>query len=94
MPSTGREYATIPVNVPATVPLEVSFDGGLVWHPATRPTDWACRILVAGPNAAPSTTEPTVALHAGYNPVTVRLAGNPELVIREAGTIFVFTLRQ
>jgi hypothetical protein len=90
--ASGREYATLPVGgALADVDLDVSFDGGTTWHRADRPSDSAARVLVAGPTAT-GNPPGTAVLRMGRNPLAVRLSSSPEVVIREAGTIYVFAL--
>lgn len=88
--STGREYARFTVSAPAALPLDVSVDGGLTWAAMERPSDTEARVLVAGP-ASLDNPAGTVMLAAGLNPVLVRLASTPEVVIRPAGVIHVYT---
>lgn len=87
LPVNGREYAHFAVNVPASVALEVSFDG-LVWTPLARPDDATAAVLVAGPDATDSPPG-TVVLTRGSHQAVVRLVALPEIVIRQAGTIYV-----
>lgn len=91
LPASGREYATFPVNVPLTVPLDVSFDGGATWTVLTRPSDDTAQALLAGPTASENPPS-TVVLGLGHHRAAIRLNANPEVVIREAGEIFVFDL--
>lgn len=86
---SGREYASFPVNVPASVGLDVSFDRGTVWVRADRPSDSTARVLVAGPDATANPAG-TVVLQLGPNDALFRLQASPESVIRSApGTVFV-----
>ncbi|WNO26020.1 hypothetical protein SEA_WILDWEST_1 [Arthrobacter phage Wildwest] len=89
LPASGREYARFPVNVPASTALEASFDG-VTWAAMERPNDSTARILVAGP-AATGNPLGTPVLTLGHNAALVRLTSNPEVVIRSAGSIYVYT---
>lgn len=89
LPASGREYARFPVNVPASTALEVSFDG-VAWAAMERPNDSTARVLVAGPAATGNPTG-TPVLTPGHNVALVRLISNPEVVIRSAGSIYVYT---
>lgn len=84
----GREYARFTVAVPATTPLDVTFDGGTTWVAMERPSNTEARVLVAGPNAVNNPVG-TVVLPAGRNPVHIRLVASSENVVRTAGSIYV-----
>jgi hypothetical protein len=89
LPASGREYASWPVNAPASTPLDVSADDGISWHPTERPADNVARVLVAGPSA-PSNPPSALVLPLGRNDLLLRLSSTPEVVVRRAGTIVVF----
>ena len=89
--TTAREPAVFPVSAAVEVPLEVSFDGGLTWHPMAR-DDGTATVAVAGPDAEDNPPD-AVVLHSGHNPAAIRLTNVPWVVIREAGEVFVYTLK-
>ena len=85
----GREYATWTVTASGTVTgLEVTFDDGATWTALAAVDATTFRVLVAGPDA---TTNPdgTVVLAAGRHFAMTRLTDNPEVIIRDGGTIDV-----
>lgn len=86
---TGREYATwtITASDPVTG-LEVTFDDGTTWAALDAVDATTFRCLVAGPDA---TTNPvgTVVLALGRHFGQIRAVDNPEVIIRDAGTIDV-----
>jgi hypothetical protein len=84
----GREYAHIPVVTAIGVSVEVSFDNGLTWNSAERPSDTEARVLVAGPDAQ-SNPAGTVVLDLGRHPVHVRVLPASEDIIRPVGYIQV-----
>lgn len=84
----GREYATWPTDAPTDLPLEVTFDG-VAWFATERPEDTELRVLVAGPDAT-SNPDGTVVLSLGENRATFRGVDSPEVVVRRAGSIFVY----
>lgn len=87
--SNGREYAKWAVTAPVSTALDVTFDG-FTWYPLQRPADNEARILVAGPDTQ-SNPAGTVVLSPGFNSASIRLVSSPEMVVRPAGDIYVFT---
>lgn len=87
--SAGREFATwtITASEPVTA-LEVSFDAGATWIAMTTIDATTFQILVAGPDAD-SNPIGTVVLALGLNFAQIRVIDNPEIIIRDAGTINV-----
>lgn len=85
------EYAYIPATgAPLdAAELDVSFDGGATWHPATWNDDKSlASILVGGPDSAGSGDQ--VRLPLGENRLLGRLIDTPEVIIRSVrGTITV-----
>jgi hypothetical protein len=89
LPPAGREYATWTVTDPPTgITLEVSFDAGATWATLTAVDATTHRVLVAGPSAT-SNPVGTVVLAEGRNTPLIRAVDNPEVVIRDGGTIDV-----
>jgi hypothetical protein len=82
----GREYIKWPYT--ADGPLssaEVNVGG--TWYPATI-TETQVQILAAGPDAT-GNPDGTVVLALGPNPCRIRFDDEPEIVVRNAGTIVV-----
>lgn len=80
----AREWASWDLASAPAGDLEVSFDRG-DWHPAHRTGD-TIRVLVAGAGATDNPPG-TVVLRRGRHPASIRLAADPEVVIRSAGAI-------
>lgn len=86
----GVEYVKwAATGLPANPPVgsvQVSLDGGVTWHAATVDAG-QIQLLVAHP----SVTEPGTAAVAviGVKDMCVRLTDTPEVVIRDAGRLFV-----
>lgn len=81
----AREYYTLLIDtVPEISTWEASFDGGATWVPGEHQGLKTMRWLLAGADADP--TGATV-ISAKVMPM-IRVADNPEIVVRSAPTIF------
>jgi hypothetical protein len=88
LPAAGREYATWTLTDPPDgIGLEVSFDAGATWA-GMEVVGATHRVLLAGPSAT-SNPVGTVVLALGRHFARIRAVDNPEVIIRDAGTIDV-----
>lgn len=76
-------------GLPADPPgVEISLDGGFTWHPATAVVGSVAQLLTAHPAAVDPALAAVPAL-LGLNTTKVRLADNPEVLVRPAGRLYV-----
>lgn len=85
----GREYAHWPYTADADMTaaaVDIRING--VWYPRAAITSTDITLVVAGPDATANPVG-TVVLLAGANRTLVRFPDNPEIVVRDGGTIYV-----
>ena len=83
----GREYYALEiVTDPPVASWEATFDAGLTWDAGTTTTG-VTRWLVAGPDATLGSAVAMLAL--GATKPKIRATSNPEVIVRDAPTIYV-----
>ncbi len=89
--AAGREYVKWPyVADSAIASADVMFDDSDVWHALVVTSTTILTALVAGPEAT-SNPGGTIVLGFGTHSAQIRFNDSPEVVIRPAGVISVYS---